>query len=492
MATSPHTAPPAAELPAGGDAYAPVAQRSAASNRALLLTICLATLSGPLNFTMLVVALPKMADDFGISVTTASWILIVPMLASSTLQSVGGRLGDLFGYRRVFLASIIGFIAVSFGAVFAPTFMSLVAMRVLQVTVGAATQPNGGALVRLHLPAATRAAAFGTITATMSLAMTLGPIVGGVLSSAVSWRAIFLINLPLSFAAFILGFRSIPHDARVPVRTRSSFDLIGTLLLFCSMLSLVLPMTLLRLGYMPLRWLPPAYLALSVVIVIFVRWELKQREPLVEPRLFLSRTYRAACVSDIFSNISQFPISVVISIFVQSYLDHSASTAGFVIAVGSVTMILFSPVGGRLADRFGRRLPAMAGRVFMVLGALLLLLSSRDTGLPLLVGALAVMSIGGGLSFAAVQAAALESAPRRYSGMAAGVFATTSFTGGIVGLTAASVYLAGDELVASQFQLIFLVFAITAAISMVFAARLEPWPAQQDEDPATSSAPQAA
>lgn len=459
----------------------------ARSDRMLLATVCLATLAGPLNFTMLVVALPQMAADFDISVTSASWILILPMLVSSTLQTVGGRLGDIFGYRRIFLGSIIGFVAVSFGAAVAPTFVAVVAMRMLQVTFGAATSPNGGALIRLYLPAATRAAAFGTLTATMSAAMTIGPIVAGVLASMTTWRTIFLVNLPIAAAAFLLGLRSVPHDMPQTREQRQPFDLVGAFLLFCSMLSLIVPLTLLRLGYISVTWLPPAYLVLSVVIAGFIRWELRQRAPLIEPRLFLGRTFRACCASDVFSNISQFPIAVVISIFVQTFLARSASTAGIVIAIGSVAMIVFSPIGGRLADRFGRRFPAMAGKVVMVVGALLLMLSDRESGLPLLVAGMAVLSVGGGLSFAAVQAAAIESAPKRYSGMAAGVFATTSFTGGIVGLTATSVYLAGDDLSASQFQLIFLVFAITALVSALIASRIEPWPQRDENQSPTAS-----
>jgi DHA2 family methylenomycin A resistance protein-like MFS transporter len=326
----------------------------------------------------------------------------------------------------------------------------------------------------------------------MSIAMTVGPIVGGVLSSVVTWRAIFLVNLPLTLLAFFIGLRTVPADPPKARQQDSTFDLVGTLLLFASMCSLILPLTLLQLGYISLPWLVPTYVILVVAVLAFVRWERRQATPLVEPRLFLVPTFRAACISDTFANISQFPIAVVISIFIQTYLDRSGTTAGIVIAVGSVTMILFAPIGGRMADRFGRRLPALLGRCAIVAGSLLLMLSDVGNGLAILLVGLGVMSMGGGLSYPAVQASAIESAPRRYSGMAAGVFSTTSFTGGIIGLTAISVYLSGDDLLASQFRLIYLAFALTGIVSVFFASRLEPWPKHENEDAFSSIAPQAA
>ena len=455
----------------------------------LLAAVCLATLPGPLSFTMIVVALPVIADSFHVSDSTASWLLIAPMLFSSTLQSIGGRLGDLLGYRRVMLAAMLGYALVTASAALAPSFWVLVGIRALQVTFGGAVAPNGGALVRLHLPAARRAGAYGTISAAISVAATGGPLLGGVLAGTLGWRAIFLTALPLSIAALVLMSRAAPPDSVRPAGVRPNFDGVGALLLAGSVASLIVPLTLLRIDVLTLAQLPLAYAALSLVIATFVWWELRHPDPLVQVRLFADRTYRSACVSETLANISLFPFAVVVSIFLQSVQQRSAALSGLVIAIGSVTMILFSPIGGRMADRRGRRLPALIGRALLLLGTAPLVLLTRDTHPAMQAICMAITSAGLGMSYPAMQAAAIESAPRRYAGMAAGVFSTTSFVGGVVGITAVSVYLRGDHLHVSQFRLIYAAFTVAAAFSFVVALRVAPWPRHVEEALSPSDAP---
>lgn len=446
----------------------------------MLFTIALASLPGPLNFTMLVVALPSIADDFGIGVGTSSWMLIAPMLASSSLQSIGGRLGDIFGYRRVFMSSMVGFCVVSAAAVAAPTFWLLVAARVLLVTFNGATQPNGGALVRVHLPTERRARGFGTVVAAFSTAATIGPLLGGVLVSTIGWRAVMAAGIPFTVAALVLAAKSVPPDPPQEHTAKQTLDVVGAVLLASTITSMVLPLTFLRSDVISLGQLPLAYLVLPVVLAAFVTWELRHPQPIVQPRLFASPTFRAAAGSESLVNVSFFPIAVVAAIYLQEVQHRSATLTGAVIAAGSVAMILFSPVGGRLADRYGRRVPSVLGRALVVAGLLPLLLIGNDTNPLIFALAMTIMSIGGGLSFAAVQSAAIESAPRRYSGMAAGVFATTSFLGGITGITASSVYLTG-ELDASQFRVIFVAFIVTAILAMAVASRIAAWPMSEDE-----------
>jgi MFS family permease len=379
------------------------------------------------------------------------------------------------------LLGLIGYAVVTVLAILAPSFWILVALRALMVTFGGALSPNGGALIRLHLPPARRAGAFGSVAAAISAAATIGPLIGGVLAALLGWRSIFLATLPFSAVAIALALRAIPPDPPRAPDERVRVDLIGAALLAASVASMIVPLTLLRIDVISLVLLPVAYAALSIVVLTFVWWELRHPEPLVQMRLFTRSTFRSACISETFANVSMFPIAVVASIFMQSYQGYSATATGLVIAVGSVAMVLFSPIGGRLADRRGRRLPALIGRVMILAGAAPLVAVTSGMSPLLLALAMTVVSIGGGMAFAPVQAAAIESAPRHYSGMAAGVFATTSFMGGVLGLTGVSVYLAAEELSIDQFRVIFAVFAATAAAAIAFITRVEPWP-RYDED----------
>ena len=191
-----------------------------------MLTICLASVTGAMNFSMLSVALPSIVDDLHVSVATGAWLFIIPSLASSSLQSIGGRLGDLFGYRRMFIIGALGFVVASVLASAAPTFWALVAGRVLIIMGSSAMQPNSGALVRVHMPATQRASAFGTMVASMSLAFAAGPLIGGALVATVGWRALFIVAVPFTLLAVLLSLRWVPAD---PPHTgeRRSLDVVG-------------------------------------------------------------------------------------------------------------------------------------------------------------------------------------------------------------------------------------------------------------------------
>jgi DHA2 family methylenomycin A resistance protein-like MFS transporter len=447
--------------------------------RRLMITICTASVTGAMNFSMLSVALPSIVDDLHVSVATGAWLFVIPSLASSSLQSIGGRLGDLFGYRRMFVFGALGFVVASVLAAFAPTFWLLVAGRVLMMMGSSAMQPNTGALVRVHMPAARRASAFGTMVASMSLAFAAGPLIGGVLVATVGWRALFIVAVPFTIMAVLLSLRWVPAD---PVHTgeRRSLDVVGAVLWSLSVIAIVLPMNLGGNGTIPPLLLPVVYLGTGVLLCTFVVWELRQREPVVQVRLFLTRTFRAAASSESFMNFTFFPIALALAVFMQDYQDHSATLTGFVLAIGSTSTVLGSLVGGRLADRLGRRRPALIGRCVAVIGTIPLLTMDAGTT-PVVVGLwLLVMSLGSGLSSAAVQAAAVESAPRRYSGMATGVFTTTANLGGLIGITITSVAL-GDSPGLAAFQSIFALYILTALVGTTIATRLEPWPASEED-----------
>ena len=453
--------------------------KSPVSTWLLLLTVGLGTLTGPWNFTMLIVALPNIADDFSVSLATTTWVIILPMIASSSIQSVGGRLGDILGYRRIFMVSLIGYTIITIAAAFAPSLWILVGLRALQTTFGSATFPNGNALIRVNLPEARRASAYGAIGSAISIAVAGGPFIGGALTGLFGWQAIFIANLPFSIGSLILLLRHIPNDTRpdTGLRWQSRFDPIGIILLALSVISIVLPMTLVRDGYLPALGLPFAYAGAALLIAIFVRWEWRQADPIVQVRLYLTRSFRAAALGEMFMNSAGFPLTVVASIYLQAYLDQSVVISGLVIALGTIGMAVTSPFGGRIADRFGRRFPLILGRAIMVAGLLLslVLIGLSDNPWLFAVG-MSVVFIGNGIAVPAGQAAAIESSPRNYSGMAAGVAATTAFMGGIVGITWTAIYL-GESPILSQFRLVFVIFSVAALIAILIATRVAPWPA---------------
>lgn len=442
----------------------------------LLLTLAVSILTGPWNFTMLVVALPVIVEDLNVSLVTGAWIIIAPMLVSSSLQSIGGRLGDLLGYRRMLFVALVGYAAATVGAIFAPVFWVLLVMRCVQVTFGGATFPNSSAIIRVNLPPERRATAFGAISAALSVAAAAGPAVGGILAASLGWRAIFVANLPITLTALALALRYVPHDPPRASGGRFRIDLVGAVLLIASISSVAAPLQLLSSGFVTAQQLPWIYAGSLLCVATFVVWELRQTDPLIQVRLYLVGSYRAAVGGDFLAYIAQFPITVAMSIFLQDIQDRSAILTGLVLSFGAIGAALIAPFGGRLADRLGRRAPILIGRSTSAAGLLFLLLTLSETTNPLVLAlGLTLLSLGGGLATAASQAAAVESAPREFSGMAAGVAATTGFLGGIVGTTVTSVYL-GESPSFGQFQLLLAWFLGATLLAVAVATRVRPWP----------------
>lgn len=467
---------------AEGAELTPSGSSSGVNERRLLLTIGLSILTGPWNFTMLIVALPILADDLNVTLVTASWIIVIPMVASSSLQSIMGRLGDVVGYRRVLIFALIGYTVMTTIAIFAANFWFLVAARTLQVMFGSASFPNASALIRVNLPESRRASAYGIIGSAISIAITGGPFVGGALSDAFGWQAIFVANLPLSIAAAVLMFTQVPADRQTDRRRPKKLDIVGALLLLLTISSIVMPLAMAQDGLIRTSLLPFMYAGSLLITASFAFWEYRHSEPVIQVRLYLVRSFRSAAVSEMFMNFSGFPLTVVASVYLQALQGRSASSAGLVIALGTVGMAVMSPIGGRLADRLGRRTPIIIGRVVMLCGLVILVTTVSATTNPFIIAlGMGLVFSGNGLALPPGQTAAIESAPREFSGMAAGVATTTAFLGGIMGVTWSSIYL-GENPSVSNFEIVFLAFITASCLSILIASRIHPWPASEQRE----------
>ena len=195
----------------------------------MLVTVAFASILAPLNSTMIAVALPRIIEDFNVSLASASWLVTSYLVAMASNQPLAGKLGDRFGRRQVMLTGLALFGLVSIGAALAPNLWVLLAFRLMQAISAALVLPNGVALVRQVVPAGRRGRSFGVIAAATGLAAAAGPSLGGVLVDVASWRAIFYVNIPIVAIALALAWRSIP--AEEPRAERLRFDVPGAAML---------------------------------------------------------------------------------------------------------------------------------------------------------------------------------------------------------------------------------------------------------------------
>jgi MFS family permease len=245
------------------------------------------------------------------------------------------------------------------------------------------------------------------------------------------WRAIFFANLILVIPALLLGWHALPADpAR---RTSRPFDLLGALLLAALLVSVV---ALLMPGRYSASTLWTGGTGVALGLVVFLWYEARQPDPVLQPRLFRLPAFAAANAGVGLSNLAMYVILLVLPVYLGQQDGQRAAwdsaQIGLALALLSTGSVALAPIGGRLADRFGRRWPSFGGMSLLTLGLLPLALGWASTA-GMLLGGLALAGAGLGLGGAGLQISAVEVAPRGESGIAAGVFATSRYLGSIVG-----------------------------------------------------------
>ncbi|CAN5636593.1 MFS transporter [soil metagenome] len=435
----------------------------------MLITAMLGTMLAPLNSTMIVVALPEMLHEFGRSFAWGTWIVISYLVAMAAVQPLGGSLGDRYGRRRIFLAGLSLFLVATVVAALAWRIEVLIVARIVQAIGGASAIPNGTALVRSLVPPARQGRAFGKIGAGIAVAAALGPPVGGVLTDTLGWRWIFAANILLISPALVLGLR-LPADRILSGTGR--FDLRGAALLTSGLVTLAFSLTAWRLSGVPLA-VAPLLLAFAIGAGVFLSRHVQRHpRPVLNLTLFRRPGYLPATLTVLLSNMTMYTVLLSLPVFLTGRNNWSSSSVGFLLAGMSFQMILFSPVGGWLSDRSGRRLPAVIGTSLIAAGTLPLLVIRPDWSWPFYLVPLVLLGIGVGLSAASVQTAAIEVAPSDQTGQAAGLFSTMRYLGSITGSAGMAAILSSVTPSIGSFRLLYALLLLAACGALVSAGRL--------------------
>jgi len=438
----------------------------------LLATVALGAMLAPLNSTMIAVALPRIAADFRVATGGTSWLVIAYLVAVAGVQPVAGKLGDRFGRRWLVLGGLLGFALTSCGAALAPTLPILISCRTLGAVAGALVFPNGIALLREAVPAAARASRFGLVGAAVSCAAAGGPPLGGILVEQAGWRAVFLVNLVLVGPALLLGWRALPSGR--PTRSRHPFDLVGALALSALLVGAAVLLT--RFQEVRQAPFPTAMLLGSLLlagIAAFLWRERRHPDPVLQPRLFTRRTFAAANAANALSNLTLYVTLLAVPLLLAGRGGWTSASIGLVLATLSIAQVVCAPTGGRLADRFGRRRPAVGGLTLLALGTVPLAVGGGTVSLPALLGGLGLIGLGLGLASAGMQTAAVEAVGSAEAGVAAGIFSTSRYLGSIVGTSV----LGGLLGAGSGFGAVFLLVALAGVGAALASLGLRDWPA---------------
>lgn len=396
-----------------------------------LVAMCLAYFMVILDNTIVNVALPALHTDLGASVTGLQWVVdgYLLMLAAGLLT--GGTLADRFGARAVFQIGLGVFVLASVGCGVAPSTVVLVVARLVQGIGAALSVPASLALLRAAFPdASARARAIGIWGGIAGLAAATGPILGGVLVSAVSWRLVFFVNVPIGVAAMWLTAIHVPVMAGRAGRLDPAAQVVGVLTLAA------LAFALIEGGHNGLT--TPVLVAgvvFGLAAVAFVLVERKVAEPMVPLDLFRVAEFSGGSVVGLLINLGFYGELFVLNLYFQQVLHLSALLAGIALLPQMAVVAAGSALSGRFTARAGGpRATMLIGLVVGGAGLFGLMLARPGGGYPLLV--LPLIAAGFGMSFTmpAATTAVVEAAPDGRAGLASGVVNAARQVGGVIGI----------------------------------------------------------
>ncbi|MCB0829056.1 MAG: MFS transporter [Solirubrobacterales bacterium] len=397
----------------------------------MLAICCTSLLIIGMDATIVNVALPSIQSDLGASVSGLQWAVASYTMVLASLLILSGSMADRIGRVRVFQCGLVVFTAASVGCSLAPTIGWLIAFRVLQGVGASMLNPVAMSIIRnTFVDPRERAQAIGIWGAVFGLSMALGPVLGGVLTE-LSWRAVFLINVPIGLAAILLTAIFVP-ESRAPSARR--IDPVGQALAFLLLASLT--WTLIEgsnLGWGS-SWIVAGGAVATLSLVGFVRHELRRDEPLVELRFFGSRPFTGATAIAVLSFAAFAGFLFVNTLYLQEARGLSSADAGFCVLPMALATMLLSPISGRVIGVRGVRWPLVLGGVGIGVGSLMLVRLSPDTSLVWLLAAYTVFGAGFGAINPPITNTAVSGMPASQAAVAAAVASTSRMIGQTLGV----------------------------------------------------------
>jgi EmrB/QacA subfamily drug resistance transporter len=396
--------------------------------------MCLSMFMIMLDSTVVNVALPSIQKDLKTTVDQLEWVVNGYTLSFAALLVTGGRLGDIFGRRRVFIIGVVVFAVSSATAGLAPNPETLVVSRICEGIGGALMMPATLSIVTDAFPSEERGKAIGTWAGISGLALSFGPLAGGFLTEQVSWRAIFYINVPIAVLALIASLVAV-RESR-DEKAERSVDFAGIALLTVALTVFVLAL----IEGNEWGWGSARIIGLLAGGVLataaFLFTESRVRAPIVDFEFFRSRNFIGANTVALIISFAMMGSFFFLAIYLQDLLGFSPLETGVRFLPATVVIVLAAPLAGRIADRLGSRLPMVLG---LAITAVALYLFSRMTATTTyedLLVPFILLGLGIGITMSPMSTAAMNAVAVEKAGVASGTLQMFRMIGGTIGVAA--------------------------------------------------------
>jgi EmrB/QacA subfamily drug resistance transporter len=397
----------------------------------ILAAVMAGSFMGPLDGSIVNTVLPEITRSFGTDISIAQWVPTVYLLTLSCLILLYGRLGDIIGYRRVFLIGLSGFTIASLLCGFSQSIWMLIGFRALQGLAAGMTTAVGIAIITAAFPPQERGKALGLYAVSIAAALGLGPTLGGLLAEYLSWRYVFFVNVPIGLISVLWCYRVVPHSVTNPGQrldwrgASAAFIFLTSLLLFAN-------------RGQDWGWSSAAIISLLVVAVIsaavFLWVERRMEQPMLDLRLFKSRVFSFASLSALINFMSLYALIFITPFYLAFVLGFSILKVGLVMAASPIATLFVAPVSGALSDRIGTRPFAVCGMFLCAIGLYMMSGLEATSSVPDVIWRLIVCGVGSGMFQSPNNSAIMGSVPVMRLGVASGMISTMRTVGMVLGI----------------------------------------------------------
>ncbi|WP_422444790.1 MFS transporter [Thermoanaerobacterium sp. DL9XJH110] len=400
----------------------------------VLLAVLIGSAMGPLDGSVVNVAMPTLSKVFNVGMSTVSWVSMSYLLVLSSLLLTYGRLGDMLGYRKLFLWGMLVFTVASALCGLSPVIGVLILARAIQAAGAGMMMAVAPAIITGTFPPSERGKALGFNAMAVAVGLAVGPSLGGFLLYSLGWSYIFFINLPIGIGGFLWARKILPDDGRLKPE---KFDPPGAVLGFIFLASLLLYIS----KGQEIGWSSgTGYMLLIVFILAFTAFIIQEKraeEPMLDLSLFRNRMFSAGNLSCLFNFIAQNSM-IFLTPFFLTQAGFSTNQIGLIMTAFPITVLMVAPVSGVLSDKMGPLFLSTGGALLSAVALYLMSTLTLDVNAFDVVWRLVLFGLGNGLFQTPNNSSVMGSAPKNRQGIASGVLATMRNTGMVLGVALGS------------------------------------------------------
>ena len=389
-----------------------------AAKRYVLIAATLGAFLIPFMGSAINIALPSIGDEFEMEATLLPWVSTAYLIAAAAFLVPFGKLGDIYGRKKIFTLGVVVFTLSSLMAALSASSAMLIASRVIQGISGAMIFGTSVAMLISVYPPGERGRVLGVNVASTYFGLSIGPFIGGILTDHFGWRSIFFVNIPLGLIVLAIVVWKLKEDWATAKGER--FDLPGAIIYSLMLIAITYGLALL-----------PAtagicLFAIGVLaIAAFVAWELRAKNPVLDIKLFRNNiVFALSNVAALINYSATFALGFLLSLYLQYIKGFTPEHAGFILVAQPVVQAIFSPIAGKLSDRFEPRVLASIGMALCAVGLSLYIFLSDTTSIGYIIGGQVLIGFGFALFSSPHTHAVMSSGENRYYGVASSTVAT--------------------------------------------------------------------